>query len=202
MRPLVPPLITGGHAAHRLAESVSARSFLALGVDARRLDRAADVLTTMFAARLLDLTQLLIEAMRAQAAAVGLPWDMVRAADAAPSGSRDAEGLAALVRRSLPVVESAIDAAGAGMPDGTGPVLLSEVAPLARYGHLGILAPRADLTVRRSQAIWVVVPQLPGNTGAVIDGRPLPLAAPGQYFRLKSEWIDAQARLPAAGGST
>ena len=197
-----PELVNGGHVGHRLAESVSARSFLALGVDARKMDRATRALTAMFGAALLDITELLIEAMRAQAAEVGLPWELVRAADAAPAGSREAEGLDVLVRRSLPAVESAIDKDAAGAPDGGRPVLLTEVAPLARYGQLGILAPRADLTLPRRQAVWVVVPQLPGNQGAVIDGRPLPLAAPGQYFRLAPQWIDAQVRVPVTGGSS
>ncbi len=197
-----PELINGGHVSHRLAESVSGRSFLALGIDGRKLDRATQSLTAAFGAALLDITGLLVEAMRAQAAEVGLPWEMVRAADAAPAGSREAEGLDVLVRRSLPAVEAAIDKAGAEAPDGGRPVVLTEVAPLARYGHLGILAPRADLTLPRRQAIWVIVPQLPGNQGAVIDGRPLPLAAPGQYFRLASEWIDAQVRVPVTGGSS
>ncbi len=200
--PPQPELITGGHASHRLAESVPARSFLALGVEARKLDRAVAVLTSMFGAALLDVTGLLIEAMRAQAADVGLPWELVRAADAAPAGSRDAEGLAALVRRSLPAVDAAIDQAAASAPDGTRPVLLTEVAPLARYGHLAILALRADLSIPRRQAVWVMVPQLPGNQGAVVDGRPLPLAAPGQFFRLGSEWIGAQPRVPVTGGSS
>jgi hypothetical protein len=196
-----PELIIGGHAGHRLAESMSARSFLALGTEARKLDRTVTVLTSRFGAALLDVTGVLIEAMRAQAAEVGLPWDVVRSADAAPTGSRDAEGLAALVRRSLPAVDAAINQAAADAPDGTRPILLTEVAPLARYGHLGVLAPRADLSVPRRQAIWVIVPQLPGNQGAVVDGRPLPLAAPGQYFRLPPEWIDTQARVPVTGGS-
>src|SRR5262249_27761564 len=75
----------------------------------------------------------------------------------------------------------------------TRPVLLTEVAPLARYGHLATLAPWADLATRRGQAIWVLVPQLPGNYGPVIDGRPLPLAAPGQFLALDRKWIDGQA---------
>lgn len=36
--------------------------------------------------------------------------------------------------------------------------------------------------------------RLPGNLGAVIDGRPLPLAAPGQFFRLDSDWLNGQPR--------
>ena len=136
------------------------------------------MLTSEYGAIELDVTQLLIDAMRQQAAAAGLPWETVRAADAAPPGSRDAAGLAVLVQRSLPAVDAAIDQASAAAPQASRPVLLTEIAPLARYGHLGLLAPRADLATRRPQAIWVAVPQLPGNQGAVIDGRPLPARRP------------------------
>jgi len=148
-----------------------------------------------------DVTQVLIEAMRAQAAAADLPWELVQAADAAQPGSRDAAGLAALVQRSLPAVESAIEAAGADVPDGTRPVLLTEIAPLARYGHIATLSRWADLGVRRRQAIWVLVPQLSGNRGAIIDKRPLPLAAPGQFFRLDAEWINSRPTVSAAEGT-
>ena len=196
-----PELISGGAVAHRLAESAASRSFLALGIDWSRLDKAADVLTSEYGAIELDVTQLLIDAMRQQAAAAGLPWETVRAADAAPPGSRDAAGLAVLVQRSLPAVDAAIDQASAAAPQASRPLLLTEIAPLARYGHLGLLAPRADLATRRPQAIWVAVPQLPGNQGAVIDGRPLPLAAPGQFFRLESDWLDRRVHVPAGGSA-
>ncbi len=201
IRPARPELVSGGREGHRLAESASARSFLALGVAAAKLDHAVEALVGRFGAAVLDVTQLLIDAMRAQADTAGLPWDMVRAADAAPPGSRDAAGLAVLVQRSLPAIDAAIDGACAAAAEGSRPVLLTETAPLARYNHLAVLAPRADLATRRAQAIWVLVPQLPGNDGPVIDGRPLPLAAPGQFFRLDSDWIDAQVSTPAAGGS-
>ena len=196
-----PDLVSGGPAAHRLAGSASARSFLALGIESRKLDRAVTVLTSEYGAIELDVTQILIDAMREQAAAAGLPWETVRAADAAPAGSRDATGLAVLVQRSVPALDAAIDNACEGAPEGSRPVLLTEIGPLARYGQLAILAPRADLATRRAQAIWVVIPQLQGNQGAVIDGRPLPLAAPGQFFRLESEWIDGQVHVPAGGTS-
>ena len=192
-----PDLVSGGRVGHRLAESTSSRSFLALGIDSDRLDRAVDVLTAKLGAVQLDVTQVLIDAMRQQSEAAGLPWETVRAADAAPPGSREAQGLAVLVQRSLAALEAAIDATLAAAPDATRPVLLTDVAPLARYGHLNTLAPRADLATRRPQAIWVEVPQLPGNQGPVIDGRPLPLAAPGQFFLLESDWLDRQQHSPS-----
>jgi hypothetical protein len=199
--PAAPQLISGGRSGHRLAESAATRSFLALGVDADRTDKAIEALVSRFAARVVDMTQVLIDAMRAQAAEVGLPWDMVQAADAAPQGSRDATGLAALVQRSLPALEAAVNTALSGVPEGTRPVLLTEVSPLARYGHLAMLSRWADLAARRPQAIWVLVPQLSGSQGAIIDKRPLPLAAPGQFFRLDSEWIDSRPAVSAAEGA-
>jgi serine/threonine protein kinase len=200
--PAAPQLVSGGRSGHRLAESAAARSFLALGVDADRSDKTIDALTARFGAMLVDVTDVLINTMRAQAAEVGLPWDMVQAADAAPQGSRDATGLAALVQRSLPAVEAAIDAAATGAPEGTRPVLLTEIAPLARYGHLAMLSRWADLAARRPQAIWALVPQLSGSQGPIIDRRPLPLAAPGQFFRLDPGWIDSRPAVSAAEGAS
>src|ERR1019366_1296307 len=114
--PAGPQLISGGRSGHRLAESAATRSFLALGVDAGKTDRAVDALTRRCGATVVDVTQVLIEAMRTQAATVGLPWDMVQAADAGAQGSRDAAGLAALVQRSLPAVEAAIGTAASDAP--------------------------------------------------------------------------------------
>lgn len=189
------------HVARRLGESVAARSFLALGVDATRLDRTATLLHTSFAAITVDVTQVLLEEMRAEAARVGLPWDLVRAADAAAPGSRDAAGLAALVAWAVPALDTAIEAAGVGAPEGSRPVLLTEVAPLARYGHLARLGRWTDLATRRRQAVWLLVPQLAAVQGAMIDIWPLPLAAPGQFLRLGRDWLPPE-RAGAASGPT
>ncbi len=197
-----PQLVGGGRSGHRLAESAATRSFLALGVDADRTDRAVDALTDRFGAMVLDVTQVLIDAMRAQAAEVGLPWDMVQAADAAPAGSRDAAGLAALVQRSLPAVEAAIDAAAPAHPRAPGRSCSPRLRrwpgtatwPCSAGGPTWPPAAR-----RRSGSL---VPQLPGSQGAIIDRRPLPLAAPGQFFRLDAEWIDARPAVSAAEGAS
>jgi serine/threonine protein kinase len=193
-------LLADGPSGHRLAESVTTRSFLAIGVDAIRADRALTALVSQFGAQIVDVTQVLIEAMKTQAAEFGLDWEFVQAADAAPSGTRDSDGLSVLVERSLPAVDEAIRAAAVGQPEGARPVLLTDVAPLARYGHLNMLSPWADLATRRPQAIWVVVPQLAGSYGALIDRRPLPLAAPAQFMRLDPDWIAAHTRVPVFEG--
>jgi serine/threonine protein kinase len=175
----------GGHVAARLRDSVRSRSFLALGVDAQHLDRAIALLASRHNATVVDVTQVLLDSMQLQATQAGLPWETVRAADAAAPGTRDAQGLAALVTRALPKIRDAIErAATSGAP-----VLIAEVAPLARYGHLSTLALWTDLTAARSQPIWLLVPQLHGTTGPLIDGKPLPLGAPGQFVRVDSEWL-------------
>jgi len=74
---------------NRLAESRSSRSFLALGVDGQHLDLAVEVLVHGYDAVPVNLTQVLVEAMRQAAEQVGLPWDAVRAdAAAAEAASR------------------------------------------------------------------------------------------------------------------
>ncbi|MGH3902702.1 MAG: BREX system serine/threonine kinase PglW [Pseudonocardiaceae bacterium] len=185
------PVAQGGHAAARLAESARTRSFLALGVDAYYTGKAIERLTARHGVACVDMTRVLIEAMREHARVVGLSWETVRAADAAAPGTRDAAGLAALVQRALPAVDTAIERAMADAAEGSRPVLLVETAPLARYGHLGTLARWTDIALRRTQAVWLLVPQLAGTSGAVVDGRPLPLAAPGQFVRLDTEWLGA-----------
>ena len=172
-----PQLVNGGRSGHRLTESAATRSFLALGVDADRTDRAVQVLTERFGAAVVDVTGVLISTMRAQAAEVGLPWDLVQAADAAPAGSRDAAGLAALVQRSLPAVDRSDRRGGFRRTRRDRPVVLTEIAPLARYGHLAMLSQWTDLAARRPQAIWVSsrsyqAARAPSSTSAPYRSRP------------------------------
>ena len=48
----------------------------------------------------------------------------------------------------------------------------------------------------------MLVPQLSGSQGAIVDKRPLPLAAPGQFFRLDAEWIDCPRPAVSAAEGT
>lgn len=176
----------------KLAESVASRSFLALGVPASRLDAATHALASRHGAVVVDVTAVLVDALRVQAEKTGISWDQVQAADAAEPGSRPAQGLAALVQRAAPAVESAVTEAATGVPEGTHPVLLIEAAPLARYGRTEVLARMADITAQRTQAVWLLFP-LDGDSGAVLDGVPVPLAHGGQFLRLGDDWLRAPA---------
>src|SRR5664280_3292023 len=77
------------------------RSFLALGVDAPRMDRAAALLRDRHGALILDLTGVLLDALHAQSEGKR-PWSDVVAADAMQPGSRESLGLARLVELALP----------------------------------------------------------------------------------------------------
>lgn len=189
------PVESGGAVGHRLDQSVHSRSFLALGVPAVRAVRLIDALERWYAAQVVDLTGVLIEGLRENAQRAGIAWDLVRAADAEPVASQPGRGLRELVRRSWEHVQRTIDEALTA--DGAGPVLITEASPLARYDNVELLARWTDLGTSRGRAVWLLIPQLPANQGAVLDGRPVPLASPGQYLALDADAVDDLARARA-----
>ncbi|WP_164842726.1 BREX system serine/threonine kinase PglW [Actinoplanes solisilvae] len=191
------PVGATGALGARLETSISSRSFLALGVRADRQGRLLDAVEAHFGGTAVDLTGALLDALRSVAAAANMPWDLVRAADAERESSRPRRGLEELVRRSWSEVEAAVERAlAAGREDA--PVLLTEASPLARYDNMALLTRWTDLAAPRRRAVWLLVPQLNGNHGPVVDGRPVPLAAPNQFVNLDNEWIDSTAALSAA----
>lgn len=176
-------------------QSVATRSFLAFGVPADRLEAFERALVERFDAHVVDLTAVLIDALRERAAAHGIPWERVQAADAAAPGSRDQQGLGALVRASWDAVTGTVQEALAA--DGGGPVALTEAAPLARYGNLALLTRWSDLSVPRAKAVWLVVPQLHANRGALVDMQPVPLASPTQFVLLATSQVDSMTMATA-----
>ncbi|MFE9407307.1 BREX system serine/threonine kinase PglW [Streptomyces sp. NPDC006704] len=173
----------------QLRQSASSRSFLALGAPAGGQDAVAEALVARHGAISLDLSAVLLEALRTRANAAGIPWELVKAADAAAPGTRDMQGLSALVQQAAPAVEEAITAAIASAPGSTRPVLLVEAAPLARYGHLDIVARLADITTSRAQAVWLLLP-LGSDRAPLIDRVPVPLTHGGQFLCL-DDWLRA-----------
>ncbi|WP_349426543.1 BREX system serine/threonine kinase PglW [Microbacterium sp. LWS13-1.2] len=181
---------------HReLRESVSARSFLALGVQAKYAEGTAASLVDNYGAIEVNVTDVLLDSLRARADDAGVPWDAVLAADAAASGSIDARGLAALVEQAIPDIDTAIETALAGAPGMDRPVVLTEAAPLARYGYMARLSRLADITTPREQAVWLIVPE-DGGGGPLLDGAPIPLTYASQFVRLdgKPHAIEGAAR--------
>lgn len=188
----VNPISTAGVAGQRLRDSRARRSFLALGIPGHRLERGVRVLEQQFGARTIDLTEVLLRAVREQADAAGMKWATVQAADAASSGSRPALGLATLVERAIPSVIATVQESMSEAGETDRPLLLTDAGPLARYRRLGLLAQWTDLTRKRHQAMWLVVPQLRNSHGPLLDGQPVTLNSPGQFLPLDTDWIDAR----------
>ncbi len=170
-----------------LATSLAENGFLAVGVPVPRERpgehlRAARALQQRYGAELVDVTGEIVGTMRALAEERGISWDLVRGADAALKGTRDAKGLRVLVDTVMPEMRERLDAAVFRCAQGTPPLILVEPSPLARYGYMGVLAALADLTAPRRRPVWLVLPQVHGRRGAVVDGMPVQLGAPGGQF--------------------
>ena len=192
------PLAELGVEGQRLLDSQRNRSYLALGVPAQRLGRLEEALVTRFGAQPVDLTDVFLDLLKQRAAEhPRMTWEHVTAADAQPEGSRPAQGLNMLVRSLVPELQEVLARTIGDAARASSPVLLTGAAVLARYGHLGVLAPWADLAERRERPVWLVVPQVAGNVGPHLDGVPVPKNTPGQYVPLTSEWIDGLAALVA-----
>ncbi len=179
-----------GAVGQRLIDSRDHHSFVALGVMADRLDRFTEIACHTFDAVEVDLTNTMMEALREQSAKMGIAWNAVLNADASVSGSRAHQGLHALIARARPALSATIEQS---LRDAEGrPVLLTDPSLLSRYDAIDLLAPLTDLSRKRPSALWLVLPQLPGNIGVVIDGKVLPLTAPSQYVDVGADWINAQ----------
>lgn len=173
-----------------LRESVRACSFLALGIPGRRAEAVATQLRDHFGGVEVNVTDLLLEALRAKADEVGLSWNDVVAADAAEPNSRPAQGLAALVAQSIPMIEVIIEEAMTSAPEATRPVLITDAAPLARYGHMALLPRLADVTRRRTNAVWLIVPQ-GSEAGPLLDGQTIQLSYGSQFVKLDGALVTA-----------
>ena len=181
--------VSDGAVGARLDTSVTSRSFLALGVRADRVARFVTAAERRFDATTVDLTGVLLDALRAASAEAGLPWELVRAADAEGAGSRGRRGLDELVRRSWPRIEDAVEKA-LGCRPRAGPADRGLTARALRQHGAAVAVVRPRMP--RGASVWLVLPQLAANHGPLVDGRPVPLAAPSQYVAIDNDWIDAR----------
>ncbi|MEV4238015.1 BREX system serine/threonine kinase PglW [Nocardia sp. NPDC049737] len=171
-----------------LRQSLRENGFVAIGVPipadrAGEHVRVARKLADSFNGVIVDVTGEIIAAMRELAEARGVPWDLVRGADAAAEGSRDAHGLRAVLDQVMPPLVARLESTVvSGEPTGSGPVILTELSPLARYGHMDLLARLSDLSARRRRPVWAILPQIRGQRGALVDGKPIQLGSPGGQF--------------------
>ncbi len=173
-----------------LRRCIAERGFLAIGVPVppdrpAEHERVAHALAEVYDGHLLDLTAALISGMRELAQRQGVSWDLIRGADAATAGPRDAQGLRTVVDRVLPQLAEDLRQKVFGEPGGEQPLILTEPSPLARYGHLNLLTQLSDFAAPRRRAVWLILPQLRGQHGPLVDREPLQLGSPGQFLVFK-----------------
>ncbi len=181
-----------------LGNSLAEHGFVAVGVPIppdrpAEHERVARELAERYGGQLLDVTSRLIAGMRELAAQHGVSWDLVRGADAPGATGEDVRGLRAVIERVLPALRAELHTAVFDT-ETRAPLIVTEVSPLARYGHLQVLAELSDLSAPRRRAVWVVLPQLRGQTGALVDRKPIQLGSPGGQFVL---WTPAPDLVPA-----
>ncbi|MBV5246749.1 BREX system serine/threonine kinase PglW [Mycolicibacterium sp. PAM1] len=184
-----------------LRRSLDEAGFVAVGVQIPRdrpgeHERVAQHLAKTYGGELVDVTTELIAGMQKLADERGIPWDLIRGADSAEATPRDAQGLRAVIDRVAPALRETLRAAVFDGQRSASPLILTEVSPLARYGHLDLLATLSDLAAPRRRPVWVVLPQLRGQVGALVDRKPIQLGSPGGQFVL---WRDALDAVPTAG---
>ncbi|MEK8109781.1 hypothetical protein NKG94_45685 [Micromonospora sp. M12] len=163
----------------KLTSAIDRRAFLAVLAPLRRLGPARRALLARLPLTEVDVTAILLDRLRA----LGFPWEAIVAADNGSALDADFRSLVDLVRHQVvPAVSAAIVAA-------EGPVLLTEAAPLARYGQLGLLQELADPTSlgRRPGCCWCRHGARAGGAGRV----QLPLTSPAsQSLWLGNDWLE------------
>ncbi|WP_018253498.1 BREX system serine/threonine kinase PglW [Salinispora mooreana] len=165
----------------KLAVAIDRRAFLAVLAPLRRLGAARRALLARLPLTEVDVTAILLDRLRS----LGFPWEAIVAADKGVALDADFRSLLDLVRHQVvPAIAESIAAAD-------GPVLLTEAAPLARYGQLGLLQELADPTRPRPAARLLLVPARRPEP-ALLDGAQVPLtSSASQLLWLADDWIKA-----------
>ncbi|WP_422773834.1 BREX system serine/threonine kinase PglW [Plantactinospora sp. WMMC1484] len=173
-------LDAGEETARKLTGAIERHSFLAVLAPFRLLGRSRRALLNRLSLTEVDVTAILLDRLRA----LGFPWEAILAADNGVPTDADFRSLTDLVRHHVvPAVTEALATAG-------GPVLITEAAPLARYGQLGILQELADPTRPRPAARLLLVPARTQEP-VLLDEVQVPLTSPSsQSVWLAPAWLD------------
>jgi serine/threonine protein kinase len=176
----------------KLTRARNQGSYLALAVDPRLMNKAVLELQRFQVAHL-SADQLFLDAMKEQANAFGVTWDVVLRADAAKPGSPDWTRLQELVRRALPQVLERLR-----QPAET--ILLTDAGLFARYGKMHLLDTlRHDAgTAAGPFGLWLLVPSHGASFAPSLCGEAVPITNPAQFETLTKEWVLNRHRGEAA----
>ncbi len=124
-----------------------------------------------------------LEALRQAADEVGADWNVVIAADAAPSQSADWRNLNRLIdAKVIPKVEQAL-------VQGDTTVLAYHLNWLQRYGQVVMLT-RVQQAVQngRLHGAWFLIPASPQTEMPLLDGAAVPVITNNQWAHIPESW--------------
>lgn len=138
---------------------------------------------------------LLLGALREQATAARVDWNVVLEADAADRGSRHWINLQRLVQRTLPTLRAAL-------LQGTAPILLVSAGLLARYDLMTLITEVEEQAGRpgHTPSVWLLLPTTHQGL-PVIDGVAVPIVNNIQNTRtlaLAQAWVENKHRASVA----
>ncbi|WP_136709615.1 BREX system serine/threonine kinase PglW [Agromyces sp. H66] len=163
----------------RLLGSIGSNAALTLAVNPRRYTEARRYLTNRYDVTTIDLAAELVRRMHAVADERGAKWAVVTRADASEASSNDFKRVSQIARQAFEPYWRELSAE-------PNPLLLTNAAPIARYGLTEYLAEMFDLARPRPAARWLLVPHKAAKPTPDLDGRPIPLG-PDRWVSLPSD---------------
>ncbi|MDR6495646.1 serine/threonine protein kinase [Paraburkholderia terricola] len=176
----------------RLAYAQKAGGFLVLTVEPRLAYRVEAELLRRFGRQRASFDALILKALRQQADALKVDWNLVLRADGAAATSSDWGRLMRLVQKAVPQIKQAL-------LDATAPVLLVNSGLIARYGLMQLIDELRDEVGRpgKLSSLWMLLPM--AATGLpTIDDVPVPVITSTQWASVPVAWAKNLHRAAAA----
>lgn len=148
-----------------------------------RVEPATQELARRLGLTPVSLDQLLISAMRTQAAQAGADWHVVLKADRAARDSADWRRLNALVQRALPPIRQSL------LSDAR-PLLIQHLGLAVRYGHVGLIQELRDGSTSSDKPARIIL--VPGDEfrPPLLDGIVLPVITPADWAHMPRAWLE------------
>ena len=176
----------------RLAYAHRAGGFLVLTVEPRLAHHVEPELLRRFGRQRISFDTLMLKALRQQAEALKVDWNVVLLADAAAPTSVQWGRLMRLVHKALPQVRQAL-------LEATAPVLLVNTGLIARYGLMPLIDELRDEVGRPGKlaSLWMLLP-MAANGLPTIDHVPVPLITSAQWAAVPVAWAKNLHRAAAS----
>ncbi len=193
-------------AEQRLTSAAGTDGFRALTVRRNRYTLARDELAGRFGAQPVNIAALFLAALHDQVDPRPKPtWATVLAADVAEPGSRAARKISEYAAAAWAVVEPRLvamvgadlvgaDLAGADPVGGTGPLLLHDAGPLARYRGMDVLYAVAGRSRSRGRPTWLLCPVDDPGHPPRLDGELVQVVTENEWIMLPDAWVANEHR--------